>query len=167
MRMRHATAAMDTVPQGTLPRHRLITPRTDLPSASTGVCPSAFHSARPSLSDRLWRVMRILRFDRWAWVQDTWQVARAFVTPRPPGHVSGQAPDTPLLRAVHRRGWRAVSSPIGWWVLVTLPDGQIAQITTLEGGKYELALGNMPRQTFSSPESALDMAVRLARLSRR
>jgi hypothetical protein len=167
MRMRHATAAMDTAPQGTLPRSQRATPRPDPPSASTGICPSALHSSRPSLSARLRRVVRLLRFDRWPWVRDSWQVARAVVAPRPPGHVSGQAPNAPLLRAVHRRGWRAVSSPIGWWVLVTLPDGQIAQITTLEGGKYELALGHMPRQTFSDPDSALDTAVRLTSMSRR
>jgi hypothetical protein len=116
---------------------------------------------------RLQRAVWIVCHSCWTWIHHARRLSSALAQACRVGRSDGPTPDSPLLQAVRRRGLRAVGSPLGWWVLVTLPDGRVAQITTLEAGQYRLALDGMPRQTFTSPDAALEMALHLTGICRR
>lgn len=140
----------------------------DVPAPSP---PGRTPLAHPLLTRHLpawrWLAALVVRLSRWTCLSDVWQLARAFTQACHAVPSGSAGPASAVVQAARRRGLEAVSSPLGWWVLVVLPGGQVAQITTFEAGRYALTLDGRPPQTFGSPEAALEMAVRVSSTRRR
>ncbi len=164
-------AAMATLASAVSPGHFVNEPVPVGGGSPATASPGYPTLARPRPQRRLlgcrWLAAVVACLSRWTCLSDVWQLVRVLTLAYPAVSPASSGPSSDLVQAARRRGLDAVSSPLGWWVLVVLPNGQVAQITTLEAGRYALALDGLSPQTFGSLDAALEAALRMGTTGRR